>query len=202
MSMERPNHSGVKVGTVSKVQKNRAEIHLERDVFAQDVLEFRGKYGKTLYEYTVKEDVSVAAKTTATNTKPISPIHVGDGVYRTRRQELLEKIENDFLETSQRRTVDMYVSAMVGEPFELTLVSGDYSVSIQGDVVDKANNKPMTEEQIRKQLEKLNQTYFSMGECQIYLNGDVFIPVGKLNQIRREGIEALETGDLQGISSE
>lgn len=198
MSMERPNHSGVKVGTVSKVQKNRAEIHLERDVFAQDVLEFRGKYGKTLYEYTVKEDVSVAAKTTATNTKPISPIHVGDGVYRTRRQELLEKIENDFLETSQRRTVDMYVSAMVGEPFELTLVSGDYSVSIQGDVVDKANNKPMTEEQIRKQLEKLNQTYFSMGECQIYLNGDVFIPVGKLNQIRREGIEALEQEICKG----
>ena len=192
MSMNRPNHSGVKVGTVSKVQKNWAKINLERDIFAQDVLEFRGKNGRTLYEYTVKEDVPLRLQTTATNTKPISPIKIGDAVYRTRRQELLTKIEQEFLNNQKKVTVDMYVSAIVGEPVELTLISGESSVSIQGDVVEKAKNLPMTVKQITKQMEKLNQTYFIMGECHVYLDGDVFIPVGRLNNLRREGIIQLE----------
>lgn len=192
MSMERPNHSGVKVGTVSKVQKNWAKINLERDIFAQDVLEFRGKNGRVLYEYTVKEDVPLVSKTTATNTKPISPIQVGDMVYRTRRQELLTKIEQEFLNNQKKITVDMYVSAIVGKPIELTLISGEFSVSVQGDMVEKAKKLPMTEEQITKHIEKLNQTYFTIGECHVYLEGDVFIPVGKLNHLRREGIERLE----------
>lgn len=192
MSMERPNHSGVKVGTVSKVQKNWAKINLERDIFAQDVLEFRGKSGKVLYEYTIKEDVPLVAKTTTTNTKPISPIQVGDMVYRTRRKELLTKIEQEFLENQKKIAVDIYVSAIVGKPIELTLVSGGFSVNIQGEVAEKAKKMPMTEEQILKQMTKLNQTNFTIGECSVYMEGNVFIPVGMLNQLRREGIRRIE----------
>lgn len=192
MSMERPNHSGVKVGTVSKAEKNRATISLLRDIFAQDVLEFRGKNGKPLYEYTVKENVPLAAKTTSTNTKPISPIKAGDEVYRTRRQELLSQIEKEILENQKKRNVDIYVTAAEGESLEVTLVSGGCCVSVQGDVVEKADKQPMKEQQIIKQMGKLNQTYFSLGECQVSISGDIFIPVGKLNQVRREGIEKLE----------
>lgn len=192
MSMERPNHSGVKVGTVSKLQKNWAKINLERDIFAQDVLEFRGKNGRVLYEYTVKEDVPLVSKTTTTNTKPISPIQVGDMVYRTRRKELLTKIEQEFLDNQKKIPVDMYVSAIVGKPIELTLVSGEFSVNIQGEVVEKANKMPMTEAQILKQITKLNQTNFIADECSVYLEGNVFVPVGMLNQLRREGIKKLE----------
>lgn len=198
MSMERPNHNGVKIGTVSTVKKNRAEIRLERDIYAQDVLEFRGKNGKILYEYTVKEDVPLTAKTTVTNTKAVSPIKVGDAVYRTRRQELLTKIEKEILDNQKKITVDMYVSAVVGEPMELTLVSREFSVSIEGDIVEKAKKQNITNEQITKQMKKLNQTHFCMGECNIYLNGDIFIPVGKLNNLRREGIEKLEQEICKG----
>lgn len=192
MSMERPNHSGVKVGTVSKVQKGWAEIHLERDIFAQDVLEFRGKNGRVLYEYTVKEDVSLISKTTSTNTKPVSPIQVGDMVYRTKRKELLGKIEQEFLHKQKKIAVDMYVSAIVGEPVTLTLISGEAGISIQGAVVEKAKNMPISREQIAKQMTKLNQTNFSADICDVCLEGDAFIPVGILNQLRREGISELE----------
>ena len=50
MSMVRPNHSGVLVGTVERVKKNRVGIRLEQDLYAQDVLEFRKENGQVLYE--------------------------------------------------------------------------------------------------------------------------------------------------------
>lgn len=192
MSMSRPNHYGVKVATVDKMKKNRAVLSLEKDIYAQDVLEFRREDGKVLYEYTVKEDVGRRDRVTETNTKPGSNILPGTSVYRTRRNALLQKIEGDILENYRRLPVDFYFQAIVGKPMELTCVQKEHSVTVRGDVVQAAKSQPMSKEKIQKNLSKLNQTNFKLENCNITMEQDVFIPVGQLNEIRREAIKAME----------
>ena len=53
MSMERPNHSGVLVGTVEKVTGNTAHIRVQETLSAQDILEIRMTAGQN-YEFTLK----------------------------------------------------------------------------------------------------------------------------------------------------
>ena len=193
MSMVRPNHNGVKVGTVEQMQKKRAVIQLEQDIYAQDVLEFRKKDGTVLYEYTVKNDVDCKLqKKTETNTKPGSQITSGIGVYRTRRNALLNQIETDILEKQRKVPVDFYFQATVGEEMQLTCVSGIHSATVYGSIVQEAKSQPMSEEKIQKQFSKLNTTFFEMEHCSISLDGNVFIPVGQLNELRREAVEQLE----------
>lgn len=191
MSMVRPNHSGVEIGVVERMKKNRAVIRLDKDIFAQDVLEFRRKDGTVLYEYTVKENTSVQEGITETNTKPGSRITPGTKVYRTRRNALLTKIQEEILQKQKRIPVSFYAKIKVGEPFELICTSKESSVTVYGSPVEAAKSQPMTKEKIEKQFSKLNQTIFNMDNCEISMSEEVFVPVGQLNELRREALDRL-----------
>lgn len=60
-----------------------------------------------------------------------------------------------------------------------------------GDEVLSAQNKPITEENVRKQLGKLGETAFEAASMQITLSENAFYPLGKLNELRRRAVEAL-----------
>lgn len=191
MSMTRPNHSGVLVGKVQSIKKNRATIRLEEDIYAQDVLEFRRKDGTVLYEYTVKEGVSARDGLTQTNTKPGSKITPGTPVYRTRRNELLSRIQQDILQNQKKVAVSFVLSVVLGQPIRLTCKSGQTEVTVYGQVVEAAKSQPMTEEKMKRQLGKINTTCFSLAHCEVEMTDAVFVPVGQLNELRRDALEQL-----------
>lgn len=191
MSMTRPNHNGVLVGKVQSMKKNRATIQLEEDIYAQDVLEFRRKDGAVLYEYTVKDGVSAKEGTTQTNTKPGSKITPGTPVYRTRRNELLTRIQQDILLKQKKVPVSFVLTVALGELLTLACKSGETEVTVYGQVVEAAKSQPMTEEKMKRQLGKLNTTCFSLTECKVEMTEKVFVPVGQLNELRREALEQL-----------
>ena len=202
MSMVRPNHWGVKVGEIENVQKNRVGIKLEQDLYAQDVLEIRREDGNALYEYTVKDDISKKKGYTETNVKPGMKIAKGMGVFRTRRNALLNEITKNILEQPKKRKVDFYFSGVAGSPMELTCVVGDISITVTGEIVEEAKSQPMEESKIAKQLNKLNATNFQLDNCSIYLNGNIFIPVGQINELRRKAILALEEAIVEEYKRE
>lgn len=193
MSMVRPNHSGVEVGVVERMRKNRAVIRLSEDIFAQDVLEFRRKDGTVLYEYTVKEDTSLQTGIAETNTKPGTRITPGTKVYRTRRNALLTTIQKNILQNQKRIPVSFFAEIKVGEPFVLTCNAKGISVTVYGSLVEAAKSQPMTKEKIEKQFRKLNETIFTMEDCEIFMSEEVFVPVGQLNALRRKGLEQVLT---------
>lgn len=192
MSMLRPNHSGVLVGKVSGMKKNHAFIDLCKDIYGQDVLEFRREDGTVLYEYTVKENVSLKVGRTETNTKPGTVIKPGTAVYRTRRNQLLATIQKTILEEPKKRQVTMELYVSVGEEIKLKCSSGECLVEVNGKLVDEAKSQPMTQEKLSKPLKKLNKTNFFLKECKIEIKGNVFVPVGHLNELRRNALEKLE----------
>ena len=71
--------------------------------------------------------------------------------------------------------------------------SAGVHVSICGDQpVDAASNRPVTAERIREQLTKTGGTDFVIAELDVEADDNVFIPMGALNELRRQALEAIK----------
>ena len=190
MSLERPNHSGVCVGTVLNTKNGKVQYQLQEVLRAQDVLEFRSKKGECLYEYTVKEDTDIQMVEAKIGHNTVIP--KGTKVYRTRSNQLLDKIQKQILEKEKKYPIQGYFTASENEKMSFTVVWKEHAATVEYGKAEKAQNQPISKEKIEKQLKKMNNTIFYLEYLSIELNGDLFIPVGKLNEIRRMAIEALE----------
>lgn len=191
MSMDRPNHSGVLVGTIKNIMKNRAAIELSDTIFAQDVLEIRSNRGENVYDFTVKDGVKKGTLYEA-NFKPGSKVQKGQKVYRTKNQSLLTSIQEEIIQKDNREPAAAYFFGKAGEPVVLSLTYGEITVTEMGDVAEAALNQPIADEKIRKQLDKTKETPFYLESIQIDSTEDWFMPLGKLNELRRKAFEKLE----------
>lgn len=189
LSTERPNHSGVLIGKVIKCTDSQMTIELAEDINAQDVLEVR-KSQEALYEYTVKTGEKKGRKITANYKRGIK-IRPGDMVYRTRNNALINTLKEEYLEKKNRIPVKGHFTAEPDKPLCLTLSCYDKQVSVYGDIPDRAENQSISEERLSKQLNRMgdSEVYFEI--LTIELKGELFIPAGKLNELRREGVQAL-----------
>lgn len=190
MSFERPNHSGVLVGKVTKTERNQAAIQLTEDIYAQDILEIRDK-AENLYEFTVKTDTKKGESYDANFNKGLK-IKAGNLVYRTKNNHLLETIHNDFIKQQSRQPIHGKLIAECNKPLELTLFYKEEVVTVFGDMVSAALNQPMTVEKLEKQMVKLADSNFIFSSLEIQAGDNIFVPVAKLNELRRKGIEELE----------
>ncbi|MBQ9119521.1 MAG: U32 family peptidase, partial [Lachnospiraceae bacterium] len=190
MSMARPNHSGVEVAKVVQVKKNAALLQVKEDLNAQDVLEIRMQNGEA-YEYTLKEACRPGTPLWS-NFMPGSPVKPGDLVFRTKNNALLERISKTCYETEKKQEIYGRLTATVGEPLCLELWRGEVRIRQLGDVVEAAQKQPMTEEKLRTSLMKTGETMFCFAALEIQCFGEIFVPVSKLNELRRTALERLE----------
>lgn len=106
---------------------------------------------------------------------------------------VLSQIREKYLGYTKKIPVTMYGYFAVGEKASLTICTEDgISASVNGDVVMAANQAVATEETVLKQLNKLGNTHFSLESSNIILEGEVFLPNGMLNALRREAVAQLE----------
>ena len=120
--------------------------------------------------------------------------------YAGSNPELLEYIRTLYLHEPDKRPVKMRVALNIGEPACLKITGKQGTeVTVRGNVVEKAQNMPLQEENIRKQLIKTGNSLVSVSECEIVMQGDVFMPVSALNELRRKGVEAFERQCIEDL---
>ncbi|MBR5513754.1 MAG: U32 family peptidase [Ruminococcus sp.] len=88
-------------------------------------------------------------------------------------------------------TVDFHGCIKKGQPLKITAVCGEISAEITGDFPDIAQKSPTSAETLCKQLSKLGDTVFTLGRVTAEIDDGLFVPVGKLNELRRTVIEKL-----------
>ena len=86
-----------------------------------------------------------------------------------------------------------------GKHVTLYLKYQDIEAEIVGPKAEKAAKQPLTKERIEKQLQKTGNTPFIFENLDIYIEGDVFIPIQAVNELRRRGLEMLEERILQNF---
>lgn len=219
MSMERPNHTGTKVGDVVSGKGIRAKIRLEKQLNPQDVLEIRDFSGEA-YEFTAgKAGIEEKPGWYETNVKKGFPIRDGQPVYRTKNESLLNELKEQYVEKLVQLPVKAEFTAIPGEAASLTvslaahqksgLVPGaddeatrEISVTVTGDEVMVAQNQPVTAEKIKEQLKKTGESEFYFEELNVTTGEKTFLPMGKIKELRRAAFEKLMEDLLAGYRRE
>lgn len=210
MSLYRPNHSGVFAGKVTEIKGIQVAIKLQEDINAQDILEIRHNE-ENIYEFTVKDphkkgDILIAnvgrrlvdrsqdknKKDKRKSVQPDIPVRIGDSVYRTKNNELLEQISKDYLEKERKIGITGVLTARQGEELRLSISYGNCTVTATQGVVSQAVKQPVSKEKLAVSIEKTGDTLFYFDKLEIDTQGDIFVPVAWLNEVRREAIHQLE----------
>ena len=199
MANTRPNHNGVLVGRVTNViasgRKNVMLISAEKDLNAHDVVEIRSDNRPTepVYEFTLKDGKKKGESFEANFTKGL-PVKAGLCVYRTKNEVLLNDINDNIILKPIKKRIKASFYAEADNELILTLYTDDSSISVNGAVCMKAENRPVDEERVCSSLLKMGDTEFTLKREDIDVNlvGDVFFPMSALNELRRNACEALE----------
>lgn len=112
--------------------------------------------------------------------------------YSETKDELLEKINGEYLQNRRRLTVKVEAEFLVGKPASVSLSCKETLGKVTGEPVQPSRSQPVTEEDLRRQLGKLGDTPFEASEIQILLEENAFYPLKQMNELRRKSAEALE----------
>ncbi len=194
MTPGRANHSGVEVGKVSDVSGRHVSIRLNLDIDAGDVLEIRGNDD---FEFTVgaagmERLAEGKTRIYEVNVPPTFKAVRGTSVYRTRNKKLLDRIDDAFLKDDKKPACIGNMVAKVGEKTKLTVSLFGFEYTAEGDVTDEAKSRPMTAEDIKAVLNKTGESDFSFDTVNVTADSNVFIPVGKIKDLRRAAFDALK----------
>jgi U32 family peptidase len=120
-----------------------------------------------------------------------SRLKPGDRVWKTDDPELNRRLRqswNGRIEARNRIPFDVILSGRLGEP--LVMVSDGIEVR-SAIPLDQARNAPLTEEKLRAQLEKTGECGFELHGLTLRLEGEVILPLGEINRMRRDLLEKL-----------
>ena len=69
-------------------------------------------------------------------------------------------------------------------------------VCVSGEIPGTAQNRPLSEDELRKRLSKTGDTPFCVQHLEIDLEDGLFVPVGQINELRRNALEQLQQAML------
>ncbi|MBQ9032401.1 MAG: U32 family peptidase [Parasporobacterium sp.] len=182
---ERPNHTGLLLGKVKKVQGPDVSIQLTHPVHRQDVLEIEEAGVELTSPVDCAGDGILILKG-----KELKKIRPGMRVFRTRNQQLLDSVEEDLIRRERKVPAKAVVIARKGAPLQIRLTSRDGAVTVrvEGGSVEQAASSPSTRESLLEKLSRTGGTHVELdADCE--MDPDVFIPMSEFNALRRKAVE-------------
>lgn len=99
--------------------------------------------------------------------------------------------EKPWQDIKVQEKINGILTLSVGNRAKLTVSCGDVTVECIGQEVQAALKQPLDPARIEKQMRKIGNTEFTFDNLEILIEGNVFLPMQALNELRREGIEEL-----------
>ena len=84
------------------------------------------------------------------------------------------------------------------KPATLILERGKVRISCQGPVPEPAKKQPLDAARIEIQMRKTGGSEFQMDQMEVLTEGELFLPMQALNELRRNGLERLKEEILRG----
>lgn len=171
--MKRPEYVAAAV-TACRAALDGGEPDLDtlRSVFSRSGFTdgyLTGKLGRDMFGYRTKEDVTAA-------------------------ETVLPKLR----ETYRRETkaadgaADFYVRLAESEPVRLEMSCGGMTVSVCGDVPERAVKRPADEEYLRRQLDKLGDTVYTLNSLKADIGEGLTVSAAAVNALRREAVSKMD----------
>ena len=201
MSVKRPNHMGTKAAVIQSINPNKREITAKacEDINDNDVLEIFLSNGETLSVKAVKTQknrmFTTKLLTGAFNKSIENLLKSSQYIMRTRNNELISKIDNEYIsnETIGKIKIGGAITVCSDTPVTFDVWCDDVYVHMEGAVPQTASNRPVSAEDIAKQINKTGATdfVFDSDELTISVDDNLFINIKELNQLRRDVLDEL-----------
>lgn len=201
LSLKRPNHAGVPAVRVTG-QKGR-EVFGEAltDIHKGDILELDSSrdHTDTKNNYTFGKDAGRGSGVSLLVPKG-RKYAKGIVLYRLRNQSLLDDIGERYGRGAVWEPITGRMELRQGEKAVLTVSRGEVSVTVRAEeLTEEAKNQPLDETRLRKQLQKTGNTEFNFENLEIVTEGAVFLPMQRINELRRRALELLEKKICDGF---
>lgn len=188
ITIQKPNHIGVKVGGVLSQKGREVQMRALTDIAAGDLIEFKNEAQR----YTTGKSCKQGEVITILAPKGMR-LPAGEVLYRVQSPELLNTLEIMYSKGKVIEKLYGYISMEAGKAAKLVVCKDEYSVEVESEQqVEAASSRPLDEERIKKQLQKTGNTEFAFDMLDVELHGEVFLPMQQLNEMRRKALEELE----------
>ena len=108
--------------------------------------------------------------------------------YKNEDTELINKIHEKYCISPKKIKVDASVYIKPEKTSVIKIIGNSVNTEYNGEEVGVAINKPLDKETVLKQIAKTGDSFFEFNNIDIEIKGNAFMPVSKLNNLRREGI--------------
>ncbi len=192
MNIETSNHIGLEIGKVIYVDSKVIKIKLDQALYQEDGIRFgndKGMIVNKLYDQKMRLVNKIEKGNIAVLDNKIGLEK--KGIVKKTQDILLTRILKNL--PVRKVKIKMNLTAKIGETLTLEVSDGKNKVIKFGNIVEKAQNSPTTDEKIKIQVEKLGNTPFTCESLELQTDENIFIGIKDLNDLRRACTEELIT---------
>ena len=210
MSHVRPDNRGVLIADVMKVENKKVWVQLHDTLSVGDGYLLYNQRGEEIAGKV--QEMSIKGKAIQSGNKgQIVQMTVSGNaagakqMYRTSDVVLLKEATDSFSRPSQpqKEKVHFKLELSLGKPMMLYAWddNGNQYYAESEYIVELAKNRPSDLESVKKQMDRLGNTLYELGEFTAEIEDGIIAPASELNNLRRAAIEGLEA-QKQELSGE
>ena len=208
ISDRKPNNRGRLAGRIVSYDKaaRRATLHLASDLNIDDdlviwvkvggrvtsrVQDMQDAEGRAIDHAEAGQDVTIHMQNT---------VHPHDRVFKVYDVRLMTEAKKYYTSGApiRRIPVDIEVTARLGQPLEISMTDADgHTAKAATEFLgEPAKKRPLTEETVRKQIDRLGTSVFSLRNLKTTIDDGVMFPMSEINKARQKAVEQLEQARL------
>lgn len=190
----RPNNTGYEIGRISKIVKDMYEITLSRPLNQNDIIRISHNNEDVILSVVKlydKDGNLINKADRVCYIKMKEKVSKGDLVYITKDYAYYKELESSSEKEFRRFNLDIRVYAVPDSKLVIDAEGlGFHYLYESEDILSEAINNPTTKEAVIKQLSRLNDTIFELGQID-FEPCNAFIPAKLLNAARRDIVQGL-----------
>ena len=186
MSFNSPKNSGISLGVVDK----SGDIVIKEDLAVGDGIRYRDK-GFTLSKIVHNgNEVKSAKRGDKVKLYPID-YKKGDELFKSLNKQLFDELEEYLKSYTKKIPLNAVVNFAVDKPVAIKINYKGNDYEVLGEVVQKAEKRPLDQERIKEALKKSGEVAFKIENIEFENFEDGFMRVSDLNNLRRDIIEKI-----------
>lgn len=191
MNIESPNHIGIEIGKVIEITNKKIKIKLTDSLNQEDGIRFKEEQLGMIANFIYDRNDNLTSGAGSGDV-----IYLDNKIGLTKTCSVLKTIDSKFIKElenyeEKKIPISIKVVALVNGLFSLELNDGKNKVVVEDNIIEKATGSGTTRERILEQLQKLGDTPFKLEKYDLDVDDGIFIPISKLNELRRRAVNEL-----------
>ncbi len=191
MSYEKPKHWGTYIGKVLAYDKKRY-------ITLDDVSNLNIGDGIEIWNNSNNSPSTIVSEIIKNKIGRIhGNINPGDKVYKTLDKSLNQKARESFSRGFVKKSpIDVTLNILANK--EITVKINDFEY-VSDVIPDKSQTKPLNEDIVKTQFLKTGNTPFEIKNITVTLDNNLFLPLSKINEIRRNAFQSFENSLISAM---